>query len=36
MRFLNFAVLYTALAFGANTVAADTAALEELREGSMK
>ncbi len=36
MRFLNFAVLYTALALGANTVAADTAALEELREGSMK
>lgn len=36
MRLIRFAVLYTALAFGANTAAADTAALEALREGDMR
>lgn len=33
---LGFAVLYTALMLGANTALADTAALEALREGTMK
>ncbi|MCB2095576.1 MAG: TlpA family protein disulfide reductase [Rhodobacteraceae bacterium] len=36
MRWLFPAVLYTALAFGANTAFADTAALEALRDGTMK
>lgn len=36
MRWIRSAVLYTALALGANAAAADTAALEALREGSMK
>ena len=36
MRTLWCAVLYTALAFGAIPAAADTAALEGLREGTMK
>ncbi len=35
-RKLRFAVLYTALALGANAAAADTAALEALRDGDMK
>jgi thiol-disulfide isomerase/thioredoxin len=36
MRWFRFAVLYTALALGANTAFADTAALEALRDGTMK
>ncbi len=36
MRFVCSAVLYTALALGANAALADTAELEALREGSMK
>ncbi|PWE32475.1 thioredoxin [Maritimibacter sp. 55A14] len=36
MSWFRLAVLYVALAFGANTAAADTAALEALREGDMK
>ena len=36
MKLLLSAVLYTALAFGAIPAAADTAALEALREGSLK
>jgi thiol-disulfide isomerase/thioredoxin len=36
MRFISAAVLYTALALGANTALAGTAELEALREGSMK
>lgn len=36
MRWLSSAVLYTALALGANTALAGTAELEALREGSMK
>jgi thiol-disulfide isomerase/thioredoxin len=36
MRWFTSAVLYTALAFGANTAFAGTADLEALREGSMK
>jgi len=35
-RKLRSAVLYTALAFGANAAEADTAALEALRDGDMK
>lgn len=36
MSFIRSLVLYTALALGANAAAADTAALEALREGGMK
>ena len=36
MRWFTSAVLYTALALGANAALADTAALEALRDGSMK
>ncbi|MGB3317079.1 MAG: TlpA disulfide reductase family protein, partial [Albidovulum sp.] len=36
MRWLSSAVLYTALALGANTALAGTAELEALREGTMK
>ncbi|MGB5557150.1 MAG: TlpA disulfide reductase family protein [Paracoccaceae bacterium] len=36
MRWFLSAVLYTALVFGANTAFADRAALEALRDGSMK
>ncbi len=36
MRLLRQIVLYTALALGANTALADTAALEALRDGDMK
>ncbi|MGR3663006.1 MAG: TlpA family protein disulfide reductase [Paracoccaceae bacterium] len=36
MRWLHTAVLYIALALGANTALADTADLEALREGSLK
>ncbi|MBD3679703.1 MAG: TlpA family protein disulfide reductase [Rhodobacteraceae bacterium] len=36
MNWFRSAVLYTALALGANTAMADTAALEALREGTMK
>jgi thiol-disulfide isomerase/thioredoxin len=36
MRLIRSAVLYTALLMGANAALADTAALEALREGSMK
>ena len=36
MRLLQSAVLYTALAFGANAAFAGTAELEALREGTMK
>ena len=36
MNWLRFVVLYTALALGANAAAADTAALEALRDGTMK
>ncbi|MDH5454236.1 MAG: TlpA family protein disulfide reductase [Paracoccaceae bacterium] len=36
MRWLLSAVLYTAIVFGANTAFADKAALESLREGTMK
>jgi len=36
MRWFLSAVLYTALALGANTAFADAAALEALRDGSMK
>ncbi|MCD1626179.1 MAG: TlpA disulfide reductase family protein [Paracoccaceae bacterium] len=36
MRILRQIVLYTALAFGANTATADMAAVESLREGDMK
>ncbi|MCV2874099.1 TlpA family protein disulfide reductase [Defluviimonas sp. WL0050] len=36
MRFISAAVLYTALALGANAALAGTAELEALREGSMK
>ncbi|MEM9973098.1 MAG: TlpA disulfide reductase family protein [Pseudomonadota bacterium] len=36
MKLIRSAVLYTALAFGANAALADTAALEELRIGDMK
>ncbi|MEM6825951.1 MAG: TlpA disulfide reductase family protein [Pseudomonadota bacterium] len=36
MRSLTSAVLYTALAFGANPALADSSELEALREGSMK
>jgi thiol-disulfide isomerase/thioredoxin len=36
MRLIRFAVLYTALALGANAAAADTAALEALRDGDMR
>ncbi|KCV81148.1 redoxin [Actibacterium atlanticum] len=36
MRLLRSVVLYTALALGANAAVADTAALEALRDGSMK
>ena len=36
MRWLFSAVLYTAVALGANTAFADIAALEALRDGTMK
>ncbi len=36
MRLIRSAVLYTALALGANAAVADTAALEALREGDMR
>ena len=36
MRWFRLAVLYTALALGANAAFADTSALEALREGTMK
>ncbi len=36
MRWFRFAVLYTALALGANTASADKTALEALRDGTMK
>ncbi|MDJ0627922.1 MAG: TlpA disulfide reductase family protein [Rhodobacter sp.] len=36
MRLIRFAVVYTALALGANAALGDTAALADLREGSMK
>lgn len=36
LRLIRSAVLYTALAIGANTATADTAALDALRDGSMK
>ena len=36
MRWFRLAVLYTALALGANAAMADVATLEALREGSMK
>ena len=36
MKLLRCAVLYTALALGANAAVADTAALEALREGTLK
>ena len=36
MKLFRSAVLYTALAFGANAAMADTAALEALRAGTMK
>ncbi|NNF23875.1 MAG: TlpA family protein disulfide reductase [Rhodobacteraceae bacterium] len=36
MRILQSAVIYTALAFGANAALADTAGLEALREGDMR
>jgi len=36
MNLFRSAVLYTALALGANTALADTAALEALRDGTMK
>ncbi|MEM0949918.1 MAG: TlpA disulfide reductase family protein [Pseudomonadota bacterium] len=36
MKLFRCAVLYTALALGANATLADTAALEALRDGSMK
>ncbi|MDH5798670.1 MAG: TlpA family protein disulfide reductase, partial [Paracoccaceae bacterium] len=36
MKIVLSAFLYTALAFGANIAMADTAALEALREGTMK
>jgi thiol-disulfide isomerase/thioredoxin len=36
MRLIRFAVLYTALALGANAALADTAALEALRDGDMR
>jgi thiol-disulfide isomerase/thioredoxin len=36
MRWFRSAVLYTALALGANAAFADTASLEALRDGSMK
>ncbi len=36
MRFFRSAVLYTAIVMGANAATAETAALESLREGSMK
>jgi len=36
MRWFLFAVLYTALALGANTAFADQATLEALREGTLK
>ncbi len=36
MQFIKSAILYTALAFGANAVVADSAELEALREGNMK
>ena len=36
MSWLRFVVLYTALALGANTAAADVAMLEGLREGTIK
>lgn len=36
MRLIHSVVLYTALALGANSVAADTADIEALREGTLK